>query len=157
MGNEDLRELSVGQMSALCSNLARGCEKQYNEEAAGLFRELADYFAAITPPVNDASVMSIANLLQNDTEEYKALRATADENSDRGAARVCVWGEKVTMMLSSLISRYLKEGESMMAGTSIWVCTVCGFTFVGDYPPEMCPVCKVPSSKFEKIERGAGS
>lgn len=28
-GDEELRELSAGELSALCSNLARGCEKQY--------------------------------------------------------------------------------------------------------------------------------
>lgn len=56
----ELQKLSAGQMSTLCSNLARGCEKQYNAEAAELFKELADYFAAITPAVEDASVELIA-------------------------------------------------------------------------------------------------
>ena len=32
------------------------------------------------------------------------------------------------------------------------VCTVCGFVYVGDVAPELCPVCKVPSWKFEKVE-----
>jgi Fe-S-cluster-containing hydrogenase component 2 len=31
------------------------------------------------------------------------------------------------------------------------VCTICGFVFVGDNPPELCPVCKVPNWKFEKV------
>lgn len=148
----DLKELSAGQLSALCSNLARGCEKQYREKEAGLFRELADYFAAITPAVNDASVESVAALLQNDIDSYSGTRAAADAAGDRGAARICVWGEKVTRMLSSLVNRYLKEGEAMLEGTSIWVCTVCGFVYIGDEAPEMCPVCKVPAWKFEKIE-----
>ena len=52
----DLKELSAGQLAALCSNLARGCEKQYKNEEAGLFRELADYFTKITPAVEDVSV-----------------------------------------------------------------------------------------------------
>ena len=46
----------------------------------------------------------------------------------------------------------LREGEAMLADTDIWLCTACGFVYVGDAPPEMCPVCKVPSWKFEKIE-----
>ncbi len=152
----DLKKLSAGQLSALCSNLARGCEKQYKAEEAGLFTELAEYFAAITPAVNDASVESVAALLQSDIENYPGVRAAADEAADRGAARVCVWGEKVTRMLSSLVNRYLKEGEAMLADTSIWVCTVCGFVYVGDEAPEICPVCKVPAWKFEKIEGRAG-
>lgn len=148
----DLEKLSAGQLAALCSNLARGCEKQYKQEEADLFRQLADYFTAAVPAVNDASVEKLAKELQTDADNYAAVRATADANADRGAARVCVWGEKVTRMLSSLVNRYLNEGEAMLKDTNIWVCTTCGFVYIGDTPPELCPVCKVPDWKFEKIE-----
>ena len=148
----DLEKLSAGQLAALCSNLARGCEKQYKQEEADLFKQLADYFTAVVPAVNDASVEKLAKELQTDANNYAAVRATADANADRGAARVCVWGEKVTRMLSSLVNRYLNEGEAMLKDTNIWVCTTCGFVYIGDTPPELCPVCKVPDWKFEKIE-----
>ena len=148
----DLEKLSAGQLAALCSNLARGCEKQYKQEEADLFKQLADYFTAVVPAVNDASVEKLAKELQTDAENYAAVRATADANADRGAARICVWGEKVTRMLSSLVNRYLNEGEAMLKDTNIWVCTTCGFVYIGDTPPELCPVCKVPDWKFEKIE-----
>ena len=150
--DSELTKLSAGQLSALCSNLARGCEKQYKAEEAGLFRELAEYFSSITPPVQDAAVENAAALLQSDVDNYGNVRAAADAAGDRGAARICVWGEKVTRMLSSLVSRYLREGETMLADTDIWVCTVCGFVYVGDEAPELCPVCKVPAWKFEKVE-----
>ena len=29
-----------------------------------------------------------------------------------------------------------------------YVCSVCGYVHEGDAPPEFCPVCKVPGSKF---------
>ena len=148
----DLEKLSAGQLAALCSNLARGCEKQYKQEDADLFKQLADYFTAVVPTVNDASVEKLAKELQTDANNYAAVRATADANADRGAARVCVWGEKVTRMLSSLVNRYLNEGEAMLKDTNIWVCTTCGFVYIGDTAPELCPVCKVPDWKFEKIE-----
>jgi rubrerythrin len=148
----DLEKLSAGQLAALCSNLARGCEKQYKQEEADLFMQLADYFTAVVPEVNDASVEKLAKELQTDADNYAAVRAIADANADRGAARVCVWGEKVTRMLSSLVNRYLNEGEAMLKDTDIWVCTTCGFVYIGDTPPELCPVCKVPDWKFEKIE-----
>ena len=148
----DLKELSAGQLAALCSNLARGCEKQYKPEEAGLFRQLADYFTAITPALTDATVEKLSTDLQDDIENYASVRATADAEADRGAARICVWGEKVTRMLSSLVNRYLKDGEAMLENTSIWVCTTCGFVYIGDEAPELCPVCKVPAWKFEKIE-----
>ena len=148
----DLEKLSAGQLAALCSNLARGCEKQYKQKEADLFKQLADYFTAVVPAVNDASVEKLAKELQTDADNYAAVRATADANADRGAARVCVWGEKVTRMLSSLVNRYLNEGEAMLKDTNIWVCTTCGFVYIGDTAPELCPVCKVPDWKFEKIE-----
>ena len=148
----DLEKLSAGQLAALCSNLARGCEKQYKQEEADLFKQLADYFTIVVPEVNDASVEKLAKELQTDADNYAAVRATADANADSGAARVCVWGEKVTRMLSSLVNRYLNEGEAMLKDTNIWVCTTCGFVYIGDTPPKLCPVCKVPDWKFEKIE-----
>ena len=61
----DLEKLSAGQLSALCSNLARGCEKQYKQEEADLFKQLADYFTAVVPAVNDASVPLERYLLNN--------------------------------------------------------------------------------------------
>ena len=29
-----------------------------------------------------------------------------------------------------------------------WVCSVCGFVYEGEQPPERCPQCKAPASKF---------
>jgi len=31
-----------------------------------------------------------------------------------------------------------------------FVCTVCGYVHEGDAPPEFCPVCKAPASKFNE-------
>ena len=31
-----------------------------------------------------------------------------------------------------------------------YVCTVCGYVFEGDAPPEQCPICKAPASKFKE-------
>ena len=150
----ELGPFTAGQLAALCSSLGRGCEKQYKAEEAALFRELAAWFTAAEPPAEDASVEALAALLREDTADYPSLRAAADAAHDRGAARICVWGEKVTRMLSSLLDRYLREGENMLAGQEIWVCTTCGFVWIGEAPPELCPVCKVPAWKFEKAEGG---
>lgn len=152
----DLKKLSAGELSALCSNLARGCEKQYKDAEAALFRQLADFFASAVPPVPDADMELLAEQLQSDLGEgYPALRSAAVADGDRGTQRICVWGEKVTSILKSLIARYQKEGDALLQDTQVWVCTVCGFVYIGDTPPELCPVCKVPAWKFEKIERRA--
>ncbi|BEU88262.1 NADH peroxidase [Selenomonas sp. TAMA-11512] len=31
-----------------------------------------------------------------------------------------------------------------------FVCTVCGYVHEGDQPPEACPICKAPASKFNE-------
>ena len=35
-----------------------------------------------------------------------------------------------------------------------WVCPVCGYVHEGDTPPEFCPQCKVPGSKFTEQKAG---
>ena len=34
----------------------------------------------------------------------------------------------------------------------VWVCTVCGYVSFGEEPPEVCPQCKAPKSKFKLKE-----
>ena len=41
----------------------------------------------------------------------------------------------------------IKEREEQ---TMKWVCQVCGFVWEGEQPPEKCPQCKAPASKFTK-------
>ena len=41
------------------------------------------------------------------------------------------------------------KGEIVMAK---WRCTVCGYVHEGPEPPEKCPLCKAPASKFVKVE-----
>ena len=149
----DAQRLSPGAMAALFSNLARGCEKQYKPKEQALFMEIADYFAAAAPEVTEADEKLIARLVETDlAQRYPDLTAAAVQAQDRGTQRICVWGEKVTRMVQSLLSRYEKEGEAFLEGNDIWVCTVCGFIYVGKSVPALCPVCKVPDWKFEKIE-----
>ncbi len=151
--HRDVRIDSALQLSAVCSNLARGCEKQYQEKEAALYRELAEYFTAAAPEAPDEGLGGLIARLRRDLDEgYPALRESAQTVSDRGTQRICVWGEKVTRMLLSLLERYEREGEDFLKNTQVWICTVCGFLTVGDRPPELCPVCKVPSWKFEAVE-----
>lgn len=147
------KELSPMEMSVICSNLARGCEKQYLSRQAEDFRTLAEFFRSKAEPVQEASTQKLLELIEHDLSVgYPYGNAVAGEKPDRGALRSLVWSEKVTRMLQSLLKRYESEGDKMLENTGVWVCTVCGFVYVGDVAPELCPVCKVPSWKFEKVE-----
>lgn len=37
-----------------------------------------------------------------------------------------------------------------------FICTVCGYIHEGPEPPERCPQCKVPASKFKELEASEG-
>lgn len=149
----DDEALSALETAALCRNLARGCEKQYKPEESGLFRELAAYFSAGVRPAEPAGFGQLAALAEEDLKTgFAGASAAAAREKDRGALRALVWGEKVTRMQKSHLDRREKEGPEAFEGAELYVCTICGFIFAGDKPPEICPVCKVPGWKFEKIE-----
>jgi rubredoxin len=149
----DMQELSPLEISALCTNLARGCEKQYKSKEAALFTELAGYFKDASKPAENPDFNQLIALIEKDLEEgFTNANAIASDSNDRGALRALVWSEKVTRILKSLLTRYQKEGDAMLENTGVYVCTICGFVYIGDTPPEVCPVCKVPNWKFEKVE-----
>lgn len=35
-----------------------------------------------------------------------------------------------------------------------FICTVCGYVHTGDTPPETCPICHQPASKFKEVLEG---
>jgi rubredoxin len=151
--SSDMKELSPLEISALCTNLARGCEKQYKPEEAALFNQLAEYFKKATAPAKSPNFDQLIALIEKDLEEgFSAANIVAEDAGDRGALRALVWSEKVTRILKSLLTRYQKEGEAMLQSTGVYVCTICGFIYIGDTLPDICPVCKVPNWKFEKVE-----
>lgn len=151
----EIREMSALEMSALCTNLARGCEKQYKMEEATNFNELAQYFKSVSKPTENADFGQLMALIEKDLEKgFPNANYVAKSDKDRGALRALVWSEKVTRIMKSLLTRYEKEGDSMLENTGVYVCTICGFIYIGDNLPEVCPICKVPNWKFERIEGG---
>lgn len=153
--SSDMRQLTPLEVSALCTNLARGCEKQYKHKEEALFRELAEYFKSISASAKNPDFRMLIELVEKDLEEgFVDANAAAAKSNDRGAKRALVWSEKVTRILKSLLTRYLKEGEALIENTGVYVCTICGFIYIGDKLPEVCPICKVPNWKFDKIEGG---
>lgn len=100
---EDMRELSFGELSALCSNLSKGCDKQYLPEEAGLFDKLSQYYQSKVQPVEgNPQIGSLLDLIAQDLAGYPAASGVAGRDADRGALRALVWGEKVTKILQSL-------------------------------------------------------
>ncbi len=149
---EELRELSAGQLSALCSNLARGCSKQQLTKEAELFTKLSDYYKAHAVKEDHEGVSSLLALINRDLNNYGPSKEISSALSDRGALRVLTWSEKVTLMAKSILERY-EANPDFIAHSNVYVCDICGFIYIGDEPPEICPVCKVPGFMILKIQR----
>jgi rubredoxin len=151
----DSNDESEGEISALFSNLSKGFAKQYRMEEAELLAQLASYYGSESETKTQGKLEDLQTQINVDlTSGYPDANAIATNAGDRGALRALVWSEKVTRILNSTLSRYEKQHDSFIENTHIYVCDICGFVFVGDQLPDICPVCKVPKSKITEVKRG---
>ena len=162
--------LSAEEISAICSSLAKGCEKQRLSAEMEAFTTLAAFYKAkavaekgtgakdaMHPDAVHQDALhfqAAATMLEHDlTAAYPAANDAAKANADRGALRSLVWSEKVSAMMQSLLERFAREGDAMLAHTKVYVCDICGFVYLGDTLPDICPVCKVPNFKMISVGR----
>ena len=151
---DEMRELSNGELAAVFSNLARGCEKQYKAEESKLYTKLAAFYSAKAEVPDGSDFTDILEKINSNLEnEFVSANNDATNVSDRGAKRVLTWSEKVSRITATILARYEKEGNVMLENTKIWICDICGFIFIGDVPPAVCPICKVPSFKILEVAR----
>ena len=76
-GESDMRELTAIEVSVLCSNLAKGCEKQYLPESAAAFSRLAEWFGSRSS-AGDASFDRLLDKINADLETgFPAVNAAA--------------------------------------------------------------------------------
>ena len=150
----DIKELSAGEISAICSNLAKGCEKQRLMAEMEAFNQIAGYFKSKAAIKKGKTLKDVLKMLDNDMAKgFPAANNAAKTDADRGALRSLVWSEKVSVMTKSLLERFAKEGDAMLENTKIYVCDICGFIYIGGAPPDICPVCKVPNYRILQVER----
>lgn len=151
---EEVRKLSFAEMGALCSNLSKGCEKQYRVEEADLFNRLSEYFGNKSGITEHKGFEDLSELIQQDLNSgYSTANDSALNNGDRGALRALAWGEKVTKILKTVLMRYEKNQNALLEDTNVHVCEICGFVYIGNEAPEVCPVCKVPNMKILRVQR----
>ena len=148
--DDELRELSNYEISLICSNLARGCEKQYLEEEKDLFRELSKYYEGLEED-KAGSFDDIINMVNGDINNFSKSMDVFTKYEDRGAKRVVNWASKSTNIMKVVIDTYKEKGIDYIKNTKIWVCDICGFVYIGDNPPKVCPVCRVPSLKILEV------
>lgn len=105
---------------------------------------------AETIPLEDtqATVAELEKLVRDCIDPlYPALKGASKDN--RGALRAFTWGSKVVTILKSILGRLKTQGEGILKeGQAFFVCEGCGFMYIGEEAPEVCPVCKAPASRF---------
>lgn len=149
---EKIQNYGNGVLAAICSNLKKGCEKQLRPEEATLFSQLADYYEKSTEAVGSASLSNMMPMIAEDIDtSYQGLEKAATTAGDRGSLRCMTWGKKVTAIHKSILTRYEKQGDALLEGNNLYVCEACGFIAVSVQVPELCPICKAPSSRFVKV------
>jgi rubrerythrin len=143
---------SERELSAICSNLAKACEKQHKVEEASLFKDLSSYFNQPTMDNQKLESFKLSDYIASDLEtNYSAIETSATEVGDRGALRCMTWGKKVTAIHKSILARYDKQKENLLTNNNLYVCDACGFIAIAPQVIEICPICKAPSSRFVKI------
>lgn len=148
---KDLRSLTNEEITYICSNLAKACEKEYKEEEQNLFTELSIYFEKKSKETS-ATIKKIKEENAKERKEIESAMEVADKNLDRGAKRVLTWATKTSNMMKIILENYEKKGLDYIKNTKIWVCDTCGFIYIGEEPPKVCPVCKVPSFKILEVK-----
>jgi len=85
-------------------------------------------------------------------EMYPKFVAEADSEGNQAAATSFRFAMAVEEIHHGLYSKALEavEAGNDMADAPIWICPICGNTFVGE-APDKCPICSTPKSRYEAI------
>jgi len=81
---------------------------------------------------------------------YPAMLREAEEDSETAASITFSQIRDVEEFHANLYRRALNNLIAQRS-TEYYVCTVCGYVAERE-PPENCPVCNAPRSKFEKVD-----
>lgn len=138
-------------LPAIFSNLAKASEKQQLYVQEKLFSELSEGMQ-MQSPSPEATLETIEKQITEDLKnQYPEIMKKAEYAKERGVQRALRWGEKVTVLQKSLIGRYLLKGDEFFVENDLFVCEACGFIFLGNTSPDLCPVCKAPKKRFSKV------
>lgn len=86
------------------------------------------------------------------TEMYPKFLAEAEAEGNNAAVTSFKFALAVEEVHHGLYSQALEavQAGKDLANAPIWVCPICGNTFVGE-APDACPVCATPKAKYEAI------
>ncbi len=116
----------------------------------------AEAIAAILPDALSVAVEKSCRLMAEDLTREAGYMLPQSENAKAFLESVKNYEgiptEQVEFLLKSIKFNEKSEEKKMEK----WRCTVCGYIHEGPMTEDfVCPICKAPASKFEKIEEAA--
>lgn len=164
MTEKSLQEAFAGESMAHMKYtiFAEQAEKEGRKGIARLFRAIA--YAEFVHARNHARNLGyIGNTVENiqagidgetfEIEEmYPAYMAIAELQEEKGAQQSIHYAEEAEKIHAEMYKEAKERAENGqdIEDEEIYVCPVCGYTHRGK-PPEKCPVCGIPSERFEKF------
>jgi rubrerythrin len=159
---ENLREAFAGESMAnrKYTAFAKQAEKDGFKNVASLFRAAAEaetihalgHFNAL-----DGVKSTLENLeyaITGETYEHEEMYPPMYEQAEKEghkAKKMFKWAmevEKVHADLYKIAREAVRAGKDIDA--EVWLCPICGHLEFKK-PPEKCPVCGVPGTKYERI------
>jgi rubrerythrin len=161
--NENLKVAFAGESQANRKYLAfaRQADKDGYPQIAKLFRAAAEAetLHALAHLANMGGVGStVENLraaVSGETYEFTEMyppmveQAKAEDHKARHMLGFANAAEKVHAGLFAQALKALESGADL-TGMDVYLCPVCGDVEFG-HPPEKCPICGAPASKYQKI------
>jgi len=87
-------------------------------------------------------------------EMYPVYIEIARFQGERSAEISFKWAlesEKIHADLYRKAKEYVDQRKDMPIDGYIWICPICGHTYVGKEPPERCPICGASREKYVKF------
>lgn len=163
--DENLKAAFAGESQANRTYLAfaKVAEKEGFPQVAKLFKAAAE--AETIHALNHLRVMGKAKTTAENlnaavsgetyefTKMYPEFIEEAKKEGNKAALQSFDNANKVEQVHADLYKKALESVNTKkdMVKADIYVCPICGDTFVGDIP-DKCPVCGAPKASFKKIE-----
>ncbi len=165
MVEKNLEEAFAGESMAHMKYMifAEVAENEGKKNIARLFRAIA--YAEFVHAKNHARNLgyiksteeNLKTAIGGETFEvedmYPAYLAVAKYFGEKGAEmsfNFAIEAEKIHAKMYGEAKEKAERNEDI-EGKGIYICPVCGYTYMGDDPPEKCPVCGAPNNKFVKF------
>ncbi len=81
---------------------------------------------------------------------YKAVAEYFGEKRAQVSINYALSAEKIHAKMYGEAKEKVEKGEDIEE-KDIYICPICGYTYMGDDPPEKCPVCGTTKDKFVKF------